>query len=305
MKLSSFLDKRLIFRNLKSETKDDAIKEMVGKIAKIDSTVSKRREIIERTILEREHEVSTAMGNSIAIPHGRIGAYDDVIISIGIFETPIECETPMRTQDKVKIIFMIIAGQIKNKLMLKTMSGISKIISKKGVLDDIVKAKDPQQIFEIIKKEEIDISERITAEDVMNPDIEPVKESSTLEEVASRLVTEGMPGLPVVDDFGFFVGEITERELIEFGMPKYTSLMGDLSFMTIGEPFEEYFKNEQNVTVKELFRKNPTIIDKKASIMEIAFLMVTKGKTRVFVVEDKKYYGMIIRSYLIRKVLHT
>ena len=45
-------------------------------------------------------------------------------------------------------------------------------------------------------------------------------------------------------------------------------------------------------------------IDTKASIMEISFIMVTQGSTRLYVVENKKYYGTIFRSDIIKKVLH-
>ena len=56
--------------------------------------------------------------------------------------------------------------------------------------------------------------------------------------------------------------------------------------------------------IKELYRKNPKITDRKASIMEISFLMVTQGNTRLYVVENGKYYGTIFRSDIIKKVLH-
>ena len=35
------------------------------------------------------------------------------------------------------------------------------------------------------------------------------------------------------------------------------------------------------------------IIDRKTPIMEICFIMVNKGITRLYVVDDGKYYGMI------------
>ena len=109
----------------------------------------------------------------------------------------------------------------------------------------------------------------------------------------------------MVGDHGKFMGEITERELIEFGMPKYTSVMQDLSFLTVGEPFEEYLVNEKIATIEELYRREVVIsVDRKTSIMEICFSMVNKGKTRIYVVEDGKYYGMIQRSDIIKKVLH-
>ena len=87
-------------------------------------------------------------------------------------------------------------------------------------------------------------------------------------------------------------------------MPKYTSIMNDLSFMTVGEPFEEYFKNENKVTVKELYRSTAEIIDRKSSIMEISFKMVSNKNTRLYVVENGMYFGTIFRSDIIKKVLH-
>lgn len=68
------------------------------------------------------------------------------------------------------------------------------------------------------------------------------------------MILEETSGLPVVDKNGNFLGEITERELIDYGMPEYLSLMGDLNFLTVGEPFEEYLVNESKVTIKNLYR---------------------------------------------------
>ena len=104
---------------------------------------------------------------------------------------------------------------------------------------------------------------------------------------------------------GNFLGEITERELIAYGMPNYLSLMEDLNFLTVGEPFEEYLVNESKVTIKNLYRvSNEIVIDRKTPIMEICFIMVNKGITRLYVVDNGKYYGMIKRSDIIKKVLH-
>ena len=64
------------------------------------------------------------------------------------------------------------------------------------------------------------------------------------------------------------------------------------------------FKNEHLVTVNELYRKTAEIIDRKSSIMEICFLMVSKGNTRLYVVENGTYFGTIFRSDIIKKVLH-
>ncbi len=304
MKLSSYLDKNLIFVDIDATTKDEAITKLVEKISKEDETFSKLKNDIETAVMEREHEISTAMGKGIAIPHARIEGYNDVVVAIGVLKNPIKCETATKETDDVKVLFMIIAGQVKNKIMLKIMSAIIKLVEKPDLLDYVKKEKDEDDIYEKIKGAEIEVSERITAEDIMATDIEPAHLDDTLEAIARRFVVENLRGIPVVDNNGKFAGEITQRELIEFGMPKYTSLMDDLGFMTVGEPFEQYFKNEKKVTIKELYRKKAMTVDRNASIMEVTFLMVTKGNTRIYVVENGKFYGMIIRSDIIKKILH-
>ncbi|MBU9918814.1 MAG: PTS sugar transporter subunit IIA [Fusobacteriaceae bacterium] len=305
MKLSSYLDEKFIFEDVDGENLDQVIKNVVKELSKCDKVINRNKEMVEEALLKREHEISTAIGNGIAIPHARICEYDDVSVVIAKLAKPIDAEiSALHSNDKVDLIFMIIAGKTKNKRVLKLMSSISILAQNVEFLDKIRKEKNIKDIIEIIENNEVEVKDTITAQDIMCPELIPAKLSDTLEEVAKRLIVENRAGLPVIDSKGLFVGEITEKELIEFGMPKYTSLMNDLSFMTIGEPFEEYFKNEHLVTVNELYRKTAEIIDRKSSIMEICFLMVSKGNTRLYVVENGTYFGTIFRSDIIKKVLH-
>ena len=91
-------------------------------------------------------------------------------------------------------------------------------------------------------------------------------------------------------------------------MPAHLSLMSDLNFLTVGEPFAEYLLNESTMTIKDIYRKDikHLMIDKDTPIMEICFKMVYKGMHRLYVVNPKnnKYLGIINRSDIIKKVLH-
>ncbi len=252
----------------------------------------------------REHSISTAMGNGLALPHARIEGYADVLIAIGVTQEQISCELATKEPGWARLFFLIVTGKTKNQKMLQLMAALTQLAGNQLLLDEIFRAREPEQILTLIKETKITLKGTITAEDIMNPDIQPVNLTHTLEEVARRLVVENVMGLPVVSQDGQFLGEITERELIEFGMPKYASVMNDLSFMTTGELFEAYFTHESTVTVKELYRQHPITVDKRASIMEICFIMMNKGNTRLYVVEQGKYLGMIVRSDIIKKVLH-
>lgn len=307
MKLSSYLDPKLIFTDLEGQGKEEIIVGMIDRVAHHDKGVAAMKEKITKSVIDREREISTAMGMGMAMPHARVEGFTDFIIALGLVREPVRCQVAaLHREEDVKLFVLIVSEVLKNKRMLKMISGIMKIAVKNpSTLERIKSSKDPHEIFELIKDAEIEIDGRITAEDVLSPDLMSVNPQDTLEKVARRLIIEERTGLPVVGECGNFLGEITERELIEFGMPKYTSVMQDLSFLTVGEPFEEYLVNERVATIEELYRKNDIlIVDRKAPIMEICFLMVNKGKTRIYVVEGGRYYGMIQRSDIIKKVLH-
>lgn len=306
MKLTSYLNSKCIFFDLEGEKKEDIIIQMIENTAKYDKNFNNSKEKIKKGVLAREKEVSTALGSGIAIPHARIDGYDDILISIGIMKTPLECEmADMRTKDKVKIFFMITADTLKSKVILKIMSSITKLaIKDEELLEKIKKSKNSNEVYELLENIDVKIKNKIVADDIMDPTMKPVNPKDTLEDIAIRLIAEGKPGFPVIDDQGIFLGEMTERELISYGMPKYTTLMDNLDFFTIGEPFEEYLKNEKTETIEKIYRKEAMTVDKKTPIMEICQLIVNKGITRIYVVEDGKYYGTILRSHIIKKVLH-
>jgi len=306
MKLSSYLNTRCIYLNLEGDTKEEIIGQMIDDTAKHDKVFNDSVNQIRKSVFAREAEVSTAMGSGIAIPHARVDGYDDILISIGIMKEPIECDmADMRNKDKVKIFFMITAETLKSKVILKIMSSITRIAVKdKVLLEKLKNAKTGAEVYDLLSHIDVKIENKITAEDVMDPTIKPASPHDTLDDIARRLITEEKPGFPVVDDKGYFLGEMTERELISYGMPDYTSVMDDLNFFTIGEPFTEYLKNEKTATINEIYRKKTMVVDRKTPIMEICLLMVNKGFTRIYVVENGKYYGTILRSHIIKKVLH-
>lgn len=308
MKFSSYLDSNLIFADVKGSSMEEVIKEMVEKIASKEKNVNLRKDEITSAVIKREQEISTAIGKGVAIPHARIENFNDFIVAVGVVETPFRAKVEASaSKDTVELVFLIISDVLKNKNILKIMSAVSKLVIKYPHIADKMKTiKDSAEILKAVQEADIEIGHKITAEDVLSPDIIPLSPNSTLEEVAKRFIIEHTSGLPVVDENGKFLGEITEKELIEFGMPKYLSLMQDLNFLTVGEPFEEYLVNEKTTTIENLYRNKDELIilDRKAPIMEICFIMVSKNITRLYVVENGEYLGLIKRSDIIKKVLH-
>lgn len=308
MKFSSYLDKNLIFNGLKGNTQDEIVENMLREMSKKDSKIAEKEKEIKEAVLKREKEISTAIGKGIAIPHARMSKFNDFIVAIGIIENPIKVQIEgLNEEDEVKVVFLIVCDILKNKNILKVMSAITKLVVKyPEIMEKIKNSKDSEEIFNLIDSVQLEIGKKIIADDVLSPNIVPVTPDMTLEFVAKRLIVEKIAGIPVVDKNKNFLGEITEKELIEFGMPKYYSVMSDLNFLTVGEPFEEYLVNEKTALIENIYRKKESVcvIDRKAPIMEICFIMINKGITRIYVVEDGKYCGVIRRYDIIKKILH-
>lgn len=306
MKLSSYLSEDKIISNLKGETFEELITNLLKELAKTNKQVKVEQEIMKKAILKRESEASTYIGNGVAIPHARLEYFDDIVVSIAFPEKNVTMKNIMGEDEPVDFIVLIIADVLKNKNILKIMSGISRLCLKnKDVFKEILKYKSPEKTIEILNKMKIEIDHNITAEDLFTTSILPAKENNTLEDIAKRIIMDRVSGIPVVDNHNNFLGEITERELISFGMPKHTTILNDLSFLTVGEPFENYLVNEKITTIKDLYRTEGIItIDKDASLMEISYIFMNKGVTRIYVLENNKYIGLIFRSDIIKKILH-
>ena len=306
MKLSSYLSEKVIIPNIKGSNINELVENLLDQLVENNKSLKNEKGVMKKAVLKREEEASTYLGHGVAIPHARLEHYDDILVAIGFPEKPVIVKTHDNKEEELKIVILVIADVLKGKKILKIMSGISKLAMKnKVILDRIIEEKNPIETIKILEAANIEVDHNITAEDLMTNVPKPVKETNTLEDIAKIIIMEKVSGIPVVDKNNNFLGEITERELIAFGMPKYTTILNDLNFMTVGEPFENYLINEKTTTIEELYRREGVVtVDREASLMEVSYLFMNRGVTRIYVVESGKYLGIILRSDIIRKILH-
>ncbi len=306
MKLSSYLSEKVIIPNIKGNNINELVENLLDQLVENNKSLKNEKVVMKKAVLKREEEASTYLGYGVAVPHARLEHYDDILVAIGFPEKPVMVKTIDNKEEELKIVILVIADVLKGKKILKIMSGISKLAMKnKVILDRIIEEKDSVETIKILEAANIEVDHNITAEDLMTNVPKPVKETNTLEDIAKIIIMEKVSGIPVVDKNNNFLGEITERELIAFGMPKYTTILNDLNFMTVGEPFENYLINEKTTTIEELYRREGVVtVDREASLMEVSYLFMNRGVTRIYVVESGKYLGIILRSDIIRKILH-
>ncbi|MHC4605815.1 MAG: cation:proton antiporter domain-containing protein [Planctomycetota bacterium] len=93
-RLIDFLHEENIVTGLRAATKEEAIGKLTDLLIRSNNLKKVNREKLLRTILDREREVSTCIGNGLAIPHGVLEEGDSIYGVMGLSREGLPFETP-------------------------------------------------------------------------------------------------------------------------------------------------------------------------------------------------------------------
>ena len=104
MKLSKFCDEHLITFELKADSKNKVIEELVDLAS--ESPLVKDRDELLRDIIHREEMVTTGIGYGVAFPHAKTKATKGIVIAFGRSEAGIEFDA--MDKKPVHVFFLIL-----------------------------------------------------------------------------------------------------------------------------------------------------------------------------------------------------
>lgn len=148
-RLYDFLSPERII-DIQSDSKDDALKELVEVIATSKKVSS--RKIFEKKVFERERLMSTGIGYGIAVPHIRDDSISNFVIAIGRKTAGIKYDSI--DNKPVKLIFMIGASHKQDKEYVRVLSRLVLRLKNKEFIKQLLKIKHPQDIYNLIKEHE-------------------------------------------------------------------------------------------------------------------------------------------------------
>lgn len=123
MKISKYLDPKLV-SFISAENRDEALNAIVNNL--YEQGIVEDKNIFYHAILEREKVVSTGIGMGVAIPHAKLGIYNDFFIGIGILQKGVDWNS--FDGSPVRIIFMIGGPDDKQTEYLQILSGLTTAI---------------------------------------------------------------------------------------------------------------------------------------------------------------------------------
>lgn len=299
MRLANLLNEQLVTHSLNATTKREAIAELLDMIRQKHPEYN--YDVILQSVLEREEIEDTAYGRGVAFPHARTNAVNEMIIAVGVSRLGLLDKTP--DDQPLRMICLMLTPSSIAKLYLQALSAFATFARNPENLDKVVAAGSNGSVIDAIWESGVTVEKELTAKDIMNREVATVIPEDTLKRVANIMFRKRLSALAVIDEDGRLLGQITDRDLIKAALPDFKSLISNLNYSMDVEPFEELLKREDKILVKQLYTTDHEVVCRNTKIVEVAAMMLFKDLRRVYVVEDNKLLGILLRKSIVNMII--
>ena len=150
MKIVDFVRPELIVGDLQARDKTEVIKELANHLAGHVPGVD--RESLAKVLLERERLASTAIGEGVAIPHGKLDAVGKLVACVG--RAPSGVDFDSMDGRPTHLFFVLVAPENSTGVHLKALARISRLFKDPEFRTRLMQAKDAAEIYKVISDED-------------------------------------------------------------------------------------------------------------------------------------------------------
>ena len=149
MKITDFLDLKTIIPALAHREKNAVLEELANLLAAHHSELDKNKVL---DVLERERISTTAIGEGVAIPHGKLGGVERVL---GAFaRSPEGVDFASLDGGTTHLFFALIAPENAAADHLKALARISRLLKDEAFRRRLMAGQSAEELFEIIVEED-------------------------------------------------------------------------------------------------------------------------------------------------------
>jgi PTS system nitrogen regulatory IIA component len=153
MKIVDFVGPELIVPQLAAHEKSAVIRELADHLAAhVKGPAKIDREVLAKVLLERERLASTAIGEGVAIPHGKLDAVGKLVAVVG--RAPDGVDFDSMDGRPTHLFFVLVAPENSTGVHLKALARISRLFKDPEFRTRLMQAKDGQEIFRVIADED-------------------------------------------------------------------------------------------------------------------------------------------------------
>ena len=152
MLIGDFLTPKAVSADLQSTTKEKIIEEMVTLMITAGAIDKKHKNKIMEVLMAREALGSTAIGQGIAIPHGKCDCVKKIVGAIGVSKKGINFDS--LDGEPAYIFFLLVAPIDSAGPHLKALARISRLLKDKYFRENLKNSKDEKTILKLVSQEE-------------------------------------------------------------------------------------------------------------------------------------------------------
>jgi PTS system nitrogen regulatory IIA component len=150
LKITDFLAPDRVIATLQSHEKDAVLKEMADRLVASESSLDSRK--VLQVLLDREKISTTAIGEGVAIPHGKLAGVERVL---GVFARSNEgVDFASLDGALTHLFFVLIAPEDAAADHLKALARISRLLKAPAFRSQLMAGKTSRELYEIIAAED-------------------------------------------------------------------------------------------------------------------------------------------------------
>jgi len=145
----SFIEPRYISTELKGETKEEIITELVDILASGGKLLDRNQVLAD--VLEREQIMSTGMEFGAALPHCKTDAVAETVVALGIKKTGVDFDSIDGLPSRIFIL--IISPKKISNMYVQFLAAVGAILADQAMREAIINAATPDDIVNLLLSE--------------------------------------------------------------------------------------------------------------------------------------------------------
>lgn len=150
MKIEDLMAEALVVSELRGRTKADVIRELASVVAAHHAEIP--LDPLVAALEDRERLNSTALGEGVAIPHGKLAGVQRVVAAFGRSRDGVDFQSV--DGKPTHLFFLLVAPEESAGAHLKALARISRLLKDEGFRRRLLEARDGAELYAIIREED-------------------------------------------------------------------------------------------------------------------------------------------------------
>ena len=150
MKIVDLIKRDMVVPALEATEKKPILEELAKYMAERHSRID--RATLARVLIEREQLASTAIGEGVAIPHGKLGSVGEIIACLG--RAPKGVDFDSMDGQPTFLFFVLVAPESSTGAHLKALARISRVFKDPEFRRRLLAAPDAEMMYNVVADED-------------------------------------------------------------------------------------------------------------------------------------------------------